>query len=337
MIEVHVFNSMLIPSIKAESWFYVLNFVNGLVAPSFLFVSGFAFYISSDRKLDELRKYGKAFWRKIGRIFVIFVAGYSLHFPFRPVFVIGQNIFYINWGKYLIVDILQCIAAGLLFLFVLRLLIKSTKIYDFLVLIIGLSFVVFTPLFMKINFSEYIPLIFTNYLSINHGSLFPLFPWLGFMFLGATACKYFLEARKNGSEKEYINNLIVIGIILLIAGHLFPLDFVASGIRYINPNPLFFFLRLGYVFIFLALCWYYEQFRNRKKSFVLDVSRESLIVYWLHLMLIYGMFWEGQSLYSTVNHSFDVLECILMTLSIAIIMIIIAKVWGKLKTKIIFF
>ena len=337
MIEVHVFNSMLIPSIKTEQWFYVLNFINGLVAPSFLFVSGYAFYISSDRKLEELRKYGKTFWRKIGRITVILLAGYSLHFPFRSVFVQGENIFSINWQPYLIEDILQCIAIGLLILFLFRLIVKNTKVYDIIIFVSGILIVIVSPFVTRIEFTNYIPLFFATYFNKLNGSLFPLFPWLGFMFLGATACKYFLEARKKGGDKKYINRLTIIGIILLIISYLFPLDFIAPKIRYINPNPLFFFMRLGYVFLFLVVCWYYEQFRKPEKSFVLDVSRESLLVYWLHLVVIYGMLWQGKSLYTTINHSFDVMNCIFMTLIISVLMIFVAKAWGEIKTKIKFF
>jgi len=336
MIEVHVFNSMLIPAIKAEQWFYVLNFINGLVAPAFLFVSGFAFYISSDRKLDELRKYGKAFWRKIGRIAVILLAGYSLHFPFSPIFH-GGNIFYINWKPYLIVDILQCIAIGLLILFVLRLIIKSTKAYDLIVLVSGLLIVIVSPLLDTIEFSGYVPPFFAAYFNRVYGSLFPLFPWLGFMFLGASACKYFLDSRKKREEKKYINRLTLIGFVLLLFGYFFPLDFISGGIPYFNSNYLFFFLRLGYVFLLLVLCWYYAEFKKPGKSFVLDVSRESLLVYWLHLVLIYGVLWKGESLYTTVDHSFGVVNCIIMTLIISVLMIFVAKAWGEIKTKIKFF
>ncbi len=82
MIEVHVFNAFLQPQLRQTLWFSILNFINGLVAPSFLFVSGFAFEVSSGNKLDEMRKFGKAFWKKIGRIFQIIIIGYALHLPF---------------------------------------------------------------------------------------------------------------------------------------------------------------------------------------------------------------------------------------------------------------
>ncbi len=39
MIEVHVFNSLLLPEIKQAWWFNYLHFINGLVAPAFTFTS----------------------------------------------------------------------------------------------------------------------------------------------------------------------------------------------------------------------------------------------------------------------------------------------------------
>jgi len=46
MIETHVLNATLDSRLKLEIPFKILTFVNGLVAPSFLFCAGFAFAIS---------------------------------------------------------------------------------------------------------------------------------------------------------------------------------------------------------------------------------------------------------------------------------------------------
>ncbi len=333
MIEVHVFNSMLLSSIKIESWFSILTFINGLVAPSFLFISGFAFYISSDRKLDELRNYGKAFWRKIGRIFVIFLAGYSLHFPFRSVFLSGYNLFSINWSPVVNVDILQCIAVGLLVMFVFRLLIKNKKLYDLFLLISGVLIVLVSPFVWKTDFANYFPLFFAAYFNKMQGSLFPLFPWLGFMFIGATACNYYLNAREQNKEKQYIYIISAVGVFLILLGNVSRFDLVYALIGNIIPNPLFFVLRLGYILILLVLCWYYADIRKPEKSFVLDVSRESLLVYWLHLVLIYGVFWNGKSLAAIVNNRFGIIECGIITIAIAVLMIFVAKLWGAFKKR----
>src|SRR5581483_3674314 len=41
MIETHVVNSFMAEALRHASWFSVLNYLNGLVAPSFLFIAGF--------------------------------------------------------------------------------------------------------------------------------------------------------------------------------------------------------------------------------------------------------------------------------------------------------
>ena len=47
MIETHVFNAFLAAQFRDSQWFRNLNFLNGLVAPSFLFVSGFVFLLAA--------------------------------------------------------------------------------------------------------------------------------------------------------------------------------------------------------------------------------------------------------------------------------------------------
>lgn len=74
MIEVHVFNTLLSPNIKDQVWFPLLNFINGLVAPAFTFASGMVFVLSLQKGIDELRKLGTKFWKKLGRLVIRVVA-----------------------------------------------------------------------------------------------------------------------------------------------------------------------------------------------------------------------------------------------------------------------
>src|SRR4051794_4836608 len=41
MIETHVLNTFLLAGSRASAWFEWLNYFNGLVAPSFLFIAGY--------------------------------------------------------------------------------------------------------------------------------------------------------------------------------------------------------------------------------------------------------------------------------------------------------
>ena len=333
MIEVHVFNAFLLLELRQTGWFDVLNFINGLVAPSFLFVSGFAFQVSSGSKLDEMRKLGNTFWKKIGRIFQIIIIGYALHLPFFSVSQIINETTPQLLESFFAVDVLQCIGFGLLFLFLTRLLIRSDKIYHYFLIASIFVVLLISPFLWTIDFANYIPLVIANYFNKLHGSLFPLFPWVNFLLAGAVFAKYFVDAREKNVEEKFIKISAGIGVVVLLFGHLFLSGLFSKTLISILPNPIFYFQRLGYIFVLFYLCWWVDKKFNIKKSFVLDASRESLLVYWLHLIIIFGAFWGGKSLALIIGNSLTVLEASLVTIVLIVLMIVAAKLWGWVKKK----
>lgn len=333
MIEVHVFNAFLLPELRQTGWFSVLNFINGLVAPSFLFVSGFAFQVSSGGKLDEMRKLGKAFWKKIGRIFQIIIIGYALHLPFYSLSKIISKSTPQILESFFAVDVLQCIGFGLLFLFLTRLLIKSDKSYHYFLIVSLIIVTLISPVLWKIEFANYLPIIIANYFNRLNGSLFPIFPWLNFLLAGGIYAKYFVDARNRNKEEKFVNVSAITGFVLLIFGHLFYSGLFPKTLTSILPNPVFYLERLGYIFVLFYLCWLVDKKFDVKKSFVLDASRESLLVYWLHLIIIFGAFWGGKSLAGIIGMTHTVLEASIATIILIIAMIIAAKIWGWIKKK----
>lgn len=331
MIEVHVVNSMLLPAFKESWWFPLLNYINGLVAPSFLFTSGLVFVFSIQNGVDELRKFGKSFWKKISRIFIILLAGYSLHSPFYSLQKILHNPTTVIIKEFFIVDILQVISIGLLILLFARIIFKKDKsFYTF----VG-SFLIFvllsSPTAWKLNFNNILPIPLATFFNRNNGSLFPVFPWFNFLFAGAFTAQYYIRFKERNEEKIFIKKILLLGIgfflvCILCLNVLFP-----PSLESFRPHPLFFLERLGVIFILLAACWYYLNRKENYSSLILDVSRESLLVYWLHLQLIYRKILGGKSLYDLFSERMNILECILTTLLLCILMIYIAKGWGWLK------
>jgi hypothetical protein len=63
------------------------------------------------------------------------------------------------------------------------------------------------------------------------------------------------------------------------------------------------------------------------------VSRESLLVYWLHLQLIYRNIFNGESLVSIYGDKLSLIEAVLMTIILTVLMILTAKGWGRVKMK----
>ena len=333
MIEVHVFNAFLLPELKQAGWFDILTFINGLVAPAFLFVSGFAFQISSGGKLDDMRKFKSSFWKKLWRYFSIILIGYGLHLPYYSLSKIINKSTPDQLQSFFAVDVLQCIGVGLLVLFAIRLLIHSDKIYHYTLIVFSLFVLIISPFFWKIEFTNYFHPIIANYFNRLSGSLFPVFPWINFILVGAIFAKYFLDAVTNNKEEKFIKATTLTGIIMLLSGHLFYSGLFPGYLTSIIPNPIFFIERLGYVLVFAALCWYFNNWRRTTKSFVLDASRESLLIYWLHLITIYGMFWAGQSFAILIGQTLSLVESIVATVILMVAMVLIAKIWGWTKMK----
>jgi len=333
MVEVHVFNAFLQPELRQTGWFSVLNFINGLVAPSFLFVSGFAFQVSSSGKLAEMRKFGKAFWKKIIRIFQIIIIGYALHLPYYSFSKIINKSTPQQLDSFFTVDVLQCIGFGLLFLFTARLLIKSDKFYNYFLIVSLIIISLISPFVWKIDFNQYVHAFIGNYFNRMHGSLFPVFPWINFLLAGGIFARYFVEARELNKEERFIKISVIVGLVVLLLGHLFYSGLFPKTLTSIMPNPVFFLERLGYIIVLFYLCWIVDRKTNIKNSFVMDASRESLLVYWLHLVIIYGMFWDGKSLAIELGMTLNLIEAIGSTIILIILMIIAAKFWGWAKKK----
>jgi uncharacterized membrane protein len=197
----------------------------------------------------------------------------------------------------------------------------------------GLFVVAATVFVYDYDFLNWIPAPIAAYINNRHYSLFPVFPWLAFMLFGGYFASGYNDAREQKKEKEFIVRFTLIGVFLLavcLMGlelqtliHSFSINFTA--------NPLFFIERLAIVMVLLAACWFYADIRKTGKSVVLDVGRESLMVYTAHLLVIYGRFWNDRSPDFYYGGTFGVLECITGTLALIGTMIGAAIVWGWLK------
>jgi uncharacterized membrane protein len=335
MVEVHVFNAFMISSYRHTPWFEVLNFINGLVAPSFIFISGFVFVIVSQRKLDSFRIFGSVFWRQMWRIGLILIIGYYLHLPvfsFRRMMTATTEA---GWFKFYQVDVLQCIAVGLLVLFFARIYIRSDRWYKYTLFFSGVFVCLASPFVSAVDFTGFMPAPIAAYMNGKHFSLFPLFPWVGFMLFAGFCAAYYLDARRENREGMFILRMTVAGASLLFAG-LLPAAWqraILGSFCEIRSNPFFFSERLGIVILLLALCWWYAEKRKTQTSFILPVSRQSLLAYAGHLMLIYGQFWNGQSLWFYNGHALAPLMCCIWTALLLVIVVIVSMVWDWLKRK----
>ena len=66
---------------------------------------------------------------------------------------------------------------------------------------------------------------------------------------------------------------------------------------------------------------------------MLDASRESLLIYWLHLVIIYSAMWGKKNLADIIGPNLNVWESIVVTIVLMVLMVLVAILWSRTKMK----
>lgn len=336
MVQTHVFNATARAEIVASPLFEVIRFLDGLVAPSFLFASGMAYAVTTRRKAAHYLAFGPPLFRQLGRLLLILGIGYLLHIPRFEFHYLVHEAQEEAWRRFFQVDVLQCIAVSLLLLQILLLVLRSERLLYRSAAVLALGIVVATPIMWGIDFWEIFPAPLAAYMNGLHYSLFPLFPWAAFLLLGAVAGYLFTEARaraEEGAERHFMRVLAgaSVGVILFSFASAPFEPLLYPVYNYWQTGPSFVLLRLALVALLLYGMFLYEKKRAvSPHSLVALVGRESLLVYVAHLMLIYGRF-LGPSLAERTRGTFGYLEASAVTLVLLALMFAGAWGWERVK------
>jgi len=336
MIQTHVFNATLGPEVTTGALYQAVKFIDGLVAPSFLFASGLAYAVTTRRKVNEYLAFGRPLFRQFARLLFILAVGYVLHLPKFNYDQLVHDAGPEAWQIFFQVDVLHCIAASLLFLQVLLLILHSERRLYGALTAVAVGVVFATPVMWGVDFRHLVPMPVAAYLNGHHPSLFPLFPWSAFLFAGAIAGYWYVEGRQKqqeGAELKMMNAAALGGLGLIVLS--FILEPLASTVYPVYDywlfSPSFVLLRLGIVLILCYAMFRYEKLRGVSPgSPVTLIGRESLIVYATHLMLIYGKF-GSRTFQEVVGNSFGYPEAIVATLIVLVAMYLLALAWSRMK------
>lgn len=174
MIAGHTIGALLAPEHRVGVVYDAWTIARGLTAVAFMFAAGAAFALVA---ADTSRERGR---RRIVRAAGLVVLGYALH---PPAAALGGDpvLAAAAWRELFAVDVLACIGVTLL---TLELLMRWPH---FVVTtgVLALVAIFASPWLATIE-PEGMLLPFANYVSRRGGSLFPLAPFAGFVFAGAS-------------------------------------------------------------------------------------------------------------------------------------------------------
>jgi uncharacterized membrane protein len=318
MIEVHVVNVWLQPGLRPD-W---LNYLNGLVAPSFTMAAGYSLVISTFRTDGTLRPFWPDTARRLG---FILLCAYALHAP--GVTLADWTVLNtVQKGRELFkIDVLQCIVFSLLILQGLARLVRHPKVFTGLALGLAVLVTLVSPSMWAAGVADglWLPIrgLFNGNPDRGVQALFPLFPWIAFPAFGAFLgglYRHFrvepVEGRGRWSEPRFLAGLALLGALLLawgapaqqswlwdgdwlernrvwmLHGRLGALPYAELG-AIANTTLPSVAARLGWILLAGACMGAVELLRPRWSgpNPIKAASGESLLLYMLHLNLIFSV------------------------------------------------
>jgi uncharacterized membrane protein len=223
MIQGHLFRSYLLPALRQMQWYQVHEVFHGFVAPGFLFTAGFAAFLSFHNKRHNYIHLDRAFFKRLRRILFVIAIGYWIHLPFLS---LRKTLMFVRTGQaddFLRVDILQCIGVGLLLFTVLAVLLKNERIVAAASVLAGALFFLLPGTVKQIRLHPALDPYFNYDISI-----FPIFPWVGFLCLGVVAAYVYAQLKK----EAFFRLLLLLGILF------FPWFFLQSSKYYFKADSI---------------------------------------------------------------------------------------------------
>jgi uncharacterized membrane protein len=334
MIETHVVNAYFPEILRrgSESFFW-LAFVNGLVAPSFLFATGFSLVLQSDRQWDRWLRFRLPFWRQMRRLGFIGLVAYFTHLQgFRLSRYLANRNDYGLWSETLKVDILQCIVASLLVVLVLILVLRKRKLLPWGLGLLAILMALATPWIWAQDFRGRVPLSVALFLNPHGISLFPVFPWMCFVLAGSYASHFFLKSVNRQKIARYMKVTAWLGILMIACGLLLrnaPYTLPGYANLY-TTSPLYVMIRLGCVLLFCAFLYTLEANERWIPRPVQLAGQESLLVYGVHLWVIFALL-RGRLLGPILGRQSGYIGCFLISTAIILLMLYLAKHYHALK------
>ena len=332
MVQGHTFDALLDFDLRSATLFYAHDFFHGFIAPMFLFASGVAFGISTLKKWEEHTVLSMKVWRRFGKFAGLLLIGYALHLPYFSLSKLLTQGTPGDWAVWLQVDALHCIAATMFLLQGLVLVVRTER--RFIAVTAGTAVLIIfaSPLVWSSGFTDGMPLWLASYVNASNNSWFPLFPWAAYILTGVTFAWFFLEAKEHHHAVQLMQRAVSVGTVLLLLAailanipfHLYPPH------DFWKVNPLMILARIGFVLLVTSAVFFAEHSFHLTSPLPSILGRESLFIYILHLIILYG---------SVVNNGLQ--QIVLPTLSVGwsfvsfvslfLVLTAITVLWSRLK------
>ena len=329
MIAGHTSSALLASSYRSGEWVHAWEFQRGLTSALFLLLSGFAFSIATTRHWTSHTRPSMALVKRLRRFSLFVLLGYALHFPVPHFSMLGDATGQ-QWRTFLAVDVLQLIGVTFVAVQLLVLITQSRRVFMVTAFVLAAFLIGAAPAMWRTDWTGLLPLGLAAYLSPGTGSQFPLFPWAGFVLIGAGAGQIYARwgAAHLGAFATW--GMLVPGVVLTLVAYNLGGSPPPGGVDDFSWVPAQILLRTGVCLIILSLVAYASNRLDQLPHVFGAVAQESLVVYFVHLCIVYGSIWNA-GLSRFYGESLAPGATVLAVVAVVLPMIALAWQWNGLK------
>jgi uncharacterized membrane protein len=367
MIQVHVTNACMAWGYRQSWMFNLLNTTNGYVSVTFIFCAGAGFWLAASRRADEYKRFEPSLWQYLRRLGFILLVAYWLHIPelsFQKFLISAperQNILFMCDVLHAIV-MASLLALGLLLIVPSRFgsqqsqstaspqtttesPLRSPLLWAFIAM--AVVFIFGAPFVWQLEPDTFLPRVIGSYLSRPPAAAFPLFPWCGYFFVGASLMAFFLAL---GDAARRRMAWWLVGVSLVLPALTYWLQEFSSfgwwlnygwGKNWYLSSPGNCLFRVSGSVLLFAVLYLVEpkltarhehenSVGSRIAGWLQLLGQESLFVYVFHLMIVYGSPVNLGLGYFT-GQSFKPIAVLIVTVAIVIAVWVATELWQGFK------
>ncbi|HTS60692.1 MAG TPA: acyltransferase family protein [Candidatus Acidoferrales bacterium] len=317
MIQCHAFNSFTRVDLREGGAYVLSQFVGGMAAPLFLFMAGMttAFQMDSlaQREPDTRRRWLTALRRGgyiLGIAFLFRFTNWLFSVPRATVSEITK------------VDILNCMGVGLGVLAVTAVYSSAADRVRFAAAA-GLLIAVASPVIANLDWS-WAPPVLADYIAPSpRAGRFPFFPCASYLAFGIATGTIAKRAALDRIDR-LMQWSVLVGFTLIFAGQYFaniPYSIYAKS-SFWSDSPALILIRTGIALLLMAAAYLWTEYcAGGGWSWMQTLGKNSLMVYWVHVMIVYG------AVVRPIKRQLSIPQAVLATGTVIAMMVVLSVVW----------
>ena len=316
MLQGHTYHSLLRDDLRKSSTFILSDFLGGMPSAVFLFLSGvtLAFLMDShERKNSPARTRVLASLRRAGYILALaFLVRFQLWLFGWP----GTA-----WTDLLRVDVLNCMGLALAVMSVMAVFRTADRVR--LCAILGVAIAAASPLVSQLDWSR-MPAVVTSYIAPDYVS-FGFFPWAAFVAFGLSVGSLIRVVTREELERA-MQWAALAGCALIVGSQqLANLPSPYAKSEFWLNSLLMTLIKVGVILLLMAFAFLWTKHTADRWSWVRQLGTTSLLVYWVHIELLYGRW------LSSWHSGLTIEECTVIAIIVIVSMVLLSAIWTHHK------